>query len=167
MIGAIIGLLGAFGLILSDGVNIVHGNLNYTLYVVIATICYAMSVNIIKTHLKEISSVTITSIALVTLTPFVIAYTLTTNYVETTLTHPEALKANAYIFILGVLGTSICVILFNMLIKKVSTLFATSVTYLIPFFAIMWGIVDGELLSIFHVISLLVILTGIYFINKF
>ena len=106
------------------------------------------------------------NIALMVLLPFALIYVLTTDYISITTAHPEALIANVYIFILGVLGTSICVILFNMLIKRVSTLFATSVTYLIPFFAIMWGIFDGELLSVFHVISLIVILTGIYFINK-
>ena len=71
-----------------------------------------------------------------------------------------------YIAILAILGTAFCVILFNMLIKKTSTLFATSVTYLIPFFALMWGFIDGEKINTIQLISLIITIVGIYFINK-
>ena len=52
-------------------------------------------------------------------------------------------------------------------IKKTSEIFATSVTYLIPVVAIFWGLIDGEVISLQQLFSIMVILVGIYFINKF
>ena len=72
-----------------------------------------------------------------------------------------------YIAILAIFGTVISVVLFNMLIKKTSGVFATSVTYLIPIIAIFWGVLDGEEISLLQLGSITVILIGIYFINKF
>ena len=47
-----------------------------------------------------------------------------------------------------------------------SPLFASSVTYLVPVVAIMWGVWDGEVLFPLHFAGMVLILLGIYFINK-
>jgi len=49
-----------------------------------------------------------------------------------------------YINVLGIVGTGLAVWIFNLLIKETSSVFASSVTYLIPIVAIVWGIADGE-----------------------
>lgn len=166
VIGVIIGLIGAAGLILSNGIDINNTNLSYSFYVVLATICYGLSVNIIKNYLKDVNPIAITALAFFTILPFTLMYlvfgTNFFNEINTTYKEPSLY----YIIILAVIGTAISVIVFNILIKKVSTLFATSVTYLIPAFAIFWGLFDGEILTIYHVFSLLTTLLGIYFINK-
>ena len=41
-----------------------------------------------------------------------------------------------------------------------------SVTYLIPVFAIMWGVIDGETINTFHLIWMGVILLGVFLVNK-
>jgi drug/metabolite transporter (DMT)-like permease len=165
-IGVIIGFIGAVGLISSNGIDLGNSKLFYTFYIVLATICYAFSVNIIKTYLKEIGSIVITSISFLFIGPLAIAYILSTNFIEVSSNNPQSSLAVFYISILAIFGTAISVILFNMLIKKTSTLFATSVTYLIPFFALMWGIIDGEKINTFQLISLIITVVGIYFINK-
>ena len=53
-----------------------------------------------------------------------------------------------------------------MLIKKVSPVFASSVTYIIPIFAIFWGILDGENVNISQFLFISIILTGVYIINQ-
>lgn len=167
ILGVFMGLVGALGLIISEGINIKTSNLSYSFLVVLATICYAFSVNIIKTYLKDVNSLAITSLAFLSIGPLTIIYLIfeTTFFIDIKTT--TTFLPLVYISILAIIGTALSVILFNILIKKVSTLFATSVTYLIPAFAIMWGVIDGEALNYLHFISLFITLIGIYFINKF
>jgi len=166
VVGVSIGLIGAFLLISSNGINLENSNLSFTLLIVLATICYAFSVNIIKTYLKDINSIAITSLAFLSIGPFVISYLFTTDFIYITNNNPESGSALFYITLLSVFGTAISVILFNMLIKKTSTLFATSVTYLIPVFAIMWGLLDTETINYLQILGISIILIGVYFINK-
>lgn len=166
LIGVTIGLIGAIGLIVSNGFNLENSNTNYSFLIVLATICYAFSVNIIKIHLKEIKAIAITSLAFLTIGPLAIIYLLNTDFIEITKTSTDSINALIYIGLLAIFGTAISVILFNLLIKRTTALFASSVTYLIPVFAIMWGVLAGETLTFYHIISISIILIGIYFINK-
>jgi drug/metabolite transporter (DMT)-like permease len=67
---------------------------------------------------------------------------------------------------LALFGTAISVVIFNQLIKIAGALFASSVTYLIPIVAMLWGVVDGEPLQLLHLFFLAAILFGVYLINK-
>ncbi len=74
-------------------------------------------------------------------------------------------KSLMAILVLGTFSTAIALIFFNKLIKKTSAVFASSVTYLIPVFAIAWAIVDGEALTAVHFMGLVAVLGGIFLIN--
>ena len=165
-LGVFIGLVGAIGLITANGIEIANSNIIYTFYIVAATICYAISVNFIKNYLKEINSIAITAIAFLMIGPWAIAYLLTTDFISITFSNPLAIKSLGYISLLSVFGTALAVILFNMLIKKTTTIFATSVTYLIPIVAILWGLFDNESINVLHLLSIGIIFLGVYFINK-
>ena len=52
-------------------------------------------------------------------------------------------------------------VVFNALIKWTDALTASSVTYVIPVFAAMWGWIDGEELTYMHLIGGVVILLGV------
>ena len=71
-----------------------------------------------------------------------------------------------YIAVLAIFGTAIAVILFNMLIKRVSAVFASSVTYIIPVFAIFWGFLDGEKIGLLQLLFIGIILIGVYIVNR-
>jgi drug/metabolite transporter (DMT)-like permease len=71
-----------------------------------------------------------------------------------------------YIVILGLLSSVLATVIFNVLIKYTSAIFASTVTYLIPVVAVMWGFVDGEKISIYEVLSVLIIIAGVYLVNK-
>ena len=68
--------------------------------------------------------------------------------------------------ILGVLGSGLAFWVFNLLIKETSSVFASSVTYLIPIVAIFWGVIDGEDFGIVQFYLCLVIFCGIYLIKS-
>ncbi len=166
VIGILIGLIGAIGLISSKGLNLSDSNLVYSLLIVIATICYALSVNIIKKFLKNINSIHIAALSFLSIGPFTLIYLFSTDFIAVSLEHSFANPSLIYIIILSIFGTAAAITLFNMLIKKTTTLFATSVTYLIPIVAIFWGFIDGEHINTLQLISVAIILTGIYFVKK-
>jgi len=71
-----------------------------------------------------------------------------------------------FVFVLALLGTALANIFFNKLIKISSPVFAASVTYTAPIVAVLWGVWDGESLGIYQLLGGLIILIGVYIVNK-
>ena len=67
---------------------------------------------------------------------------------------------------LGMVGTALAMLLMNSLIRHSSAVAASSVTYVIPIFAILWGVLDGEKVTLLHLICMCFILAGVYLINR-
>jgi drug/metabolite transporter (DMT)-like permease len=53
-----------------------------------------------------------------------------------------------------------------MLMKRAGALFASMVTYGIPFVALFWGFLAGETIGLMQVFCLTMILAGVYVANK-
>jgi len=167
IIGVLVGLGGAIGLVFNSGASAAENkNIWYAGLVVLATICYATNVNFIKNSLKEINSINITSFGFLFIGPAAGVYLFTTDFTTILTTNDEAPLHLMYIALLAIFGTAIAVILFNMLIKRVSAVFASSVTYIIPVFAIFWGFLDGERIGIMQLLFIGIILIGVYIVNK-
>lgn len=167
IVGVVVGLVGAIGLLSAgEGISLTNDDFTYGFYVVLATICYALNINFIKTRLVAVNSVNITSFGFLLIGPLSGIYLFTTDFTEILQQDPQAWTNFFYICLLAIFGTSIAVILFNMIIKKVSAVFASSVTYIIPVFAIFWGFVDGENILPMQLICIAFILTGVYIVNK-
>jgi drug/metabolite transporter (DMT)-like permease len=66
--------------------------------------------------------------------------------------------------ILGVFGTAIASVLFYVLVKRSGGLFASTVTYGIPFVAVLWGLLS-EKITLPQVGCLGVILIGVFLAN--
>ncbi|HEU4719271.1 MAG TPA: DMT family transporter [Bacteroidia bacterium] len=165
--GVVIGLAGAIGLLQLGEQETTHSNaLTGTGMVLLATLFYGISVNIIKAKLAHLNAVAITVLALCMTGPFAIAYLFTTDFFTRISTVPGAAESIAYIAVLAILGTSLSVMVYNILIKEAGTLFAASVTYLIPVVALGWGMLDGEKVGWLHGALILVILAGVWMINK-
>jgi drug/metabolite transporter (DMT)-like permease len=71
-----------------------------------------------------------------------------------------------FIMILGIVGTGVANVIFYKLIQISSPIFASSVTYLIPVVAFLWGIFDNEMLTPLHFLGALIILIGVYLSSK-
>lgn len=165
--GIFIGFLGAVGLLTVGKSSDMSNNLFYSLYVLIATICYALSVNIIKKYLNDVNSITATVWAMSFIGPPAGIYLFGfTDFAHRLTTHPQAMYSLGYVSILAVFGTALSVILFSKLIRDTNTLFASSVTYLIPIVAIGWGLFDGENIQAQHFVWIGLILAGVYLVNR-
>ena len=164
VIGLTVGLAGAIGLILaSDGFH--FGPINsYALYIVLATFFYAISINQIKSKLPHLTGVQVTSFSFLFIGPIALIYLLTTDLAPVLASPgwPVHLLALA---VLGIVGSSMAMLLMNTLIRHFSAVGASSVTYVIPIFAIMWGLLYGEKVTLLHLICMCFILAGVYLIN--
>ncbi|MBL6964481.1 MAG: DMT family transporter [Bacteroidetes bacterium] len=166
VIGVIIGLAGAVGLLTVSGGNTLNFNIQYGFYVILATIMYALNINIIKYYLKEIDSFSIAVMAFfyTGIISTVILFSASDFYKQL-FTDPKVFEGLFYIGILAVFGTVIALILFNYLIKITNVVFSASVTYMMPIVAVMWGIWDGEKLEWYFLIWIGLIITGVLLVN--
>ena len=162
--GILIGFAGALWLLL-PGLDINPEKLSFGIYPILATICYAISINFINLKLRDLDSLSITLLSTSTIGPPALIYLMGTDFVEVMQTDPEAWKNLGYISILGIVGSSLAVIIFNYLIKGTSSLFAASVTYAIPVVALLWGVWDGEAVGPEHLVGMSLILLGVYLVN--
>jgi len=165
VIGLFIGLLGALGLMWQGDLSVFRGINLFALFVVTATVCYGINVNEVKYKLSGLSSVQITSLAFLFTGPIAGIYLLFTD-LGPALETPDYLLNLGYIALLALFSSVIAVLVFNHLIKFTTPLFAASVTYVIPLFAIMWGIADGETVGVLQFLWIGVILAGVYLVNK-
>lgn len=165
-VGVVVGFIGTTALVLAgSGGNMTDFNF-YALFVVAATVMYALNTNIIKYHLLDLKALTITSVSLSFVGPLAaIQLLLFTDY-PTKLMHVEGtLMATTFILVLGVVGTAIALLIFNRLVSLTDPVFTSSVTYIIPVVAICWGLFDGEVLLLSHVLGIGGILVGVYIAN--
>ncbi len=163
--GVLIGLMGAVGLILINSNMSYSGQSYYPLFIVLATVCYAFSVNEIKQKLSELDGISIMAFAFFFIGPSAGIFLISSDFSQA-LSTPDYLQNFAYIFFLAVFGSVVATVLFTYLIKQTSALFASSVTYLIPIVAILWGIIDGEQIGILTLASIGIILAGVSLVNQ-
>lgn len=165
IIGVALGLTGCLLLILNG--NTANGETKYfyTLLVVIATICYALNVNLIKKYLSDVSPLGITTGNFTVLLIPALIILFTNGYGDIAF-NPEVQHSTLFIIILGMLGTGVANILYFQLIQITSPLFASSVTYFIPLVALSWGILDGESLNVMQFSGAGIILAGVYLASK-
>jgi drug/metabolite transporter (DMT)-like permease len=165
--GVVMGLLGAIALIMLRSNGSIDPNYTYGLYILLATICYAWSVNLIKEYLYKLPALGISSLALLVIGP-VYGYYLFyhTDFILRVQLETGSLDALFYVILLAMFGTALSLILFNKLVQISNIVYASSVTYLIPIVALFWGIVDGEQLNIIHFIGMSMILSGVYLANR-
>lgn len=168
VLGVLLGLVGSVFLILLGGEDIdITAKLTYAALVLLATICYGISANVLKNLLntEPIDSITISGIAIgIASVPYLIYFLSSETYLL--FNNPTAWISFGYASILAVLGTAFAQVMFNHLMKMTDPVFSTSVTYLIPIVALVWGLIDGEPLTLGQVGCMGVILGGVYLVNK-
>lgn len=143
------------------------GSAWYGLYIVVATIGYGLSVNVIKHRLHALTPIAVTSLLLLLIGGPALAYLLLgTGFVHKLATVPGAWPAFGYIVLLATMSTAVATVLFNMLIQRSTALFASSSTYLIPLVALGWGALDGEAFNLWHAAGMAIILAGVAIIHR-
>ena len=166
ILGVIIGFAGLALLTLAAEKGISFENIEYTLWILLATILYGFNINIVANYLKDINPVQIAVVSLA----FMIIPTGIVLWVGDFLQLPfeddATLLAVINSVMLGVAGSAIATALFYVLVKKAGALFASLVTYGIPFVAVTWGFIFGENITPLQIGCLGIILSGVYLANR-
>lgn len=158
--GVFLGLAGAFGLLYSGSFTFNY----YGLFVVLATILYGISTNEVS-KVQGLNGLQITSLAFFVLSPFAIILILFTD-IQAAMETANWIRNLGFIVILSVFGSAIALALFYLLVRDTSPVFASMVTYFVPIIATLWGIADNEHLMPHLLISVLLILGGVYLIYR-
>ena len=165
-LGVALGIIGTVYLLTPQSEQLNDKTLYFSIIAILGTVCYGWSANILKAHLEDLNAIQITTISFTFIGPWAGIYLFCGNFLEIMQSHPKALSSFGSIVILAIMGSAIAVIAFNKLIKMTGPLFATSCTYIIPIIAIIWGISDKEIIAMHHIIGFIIILTGVYLVNK-
>jgi drug/metabolite transporter (DMT)-like permease len=169
-IGLAIAFIGVFILVPvkeGTGLDAFSGINAYGLFVIMACICYGFNLNIIKYKFQLLKPIEITAISLLMVLPMALVFLFAgTDFSYKVANIPGAWKSIGYLTLLGVLGTALALIMFNVMVKRVTPVFASSVTYLIPIVAIMWGVLDGEVLLFGHYIGIVAVILGVWYGNR-
>ena len=166
LLGIFIGLGGTLILILKGAAVNPNQNYWFALLIIIASMGYAFNANMIKKNLSDLDALAIvTGNFVLLLIPAIVVLAFTDFFTEFKMDETGT-SSLGYIIILSVVGTGIAKTIYNKLVQISTPIFSSSVTYLIPIVAIFWGFLDGESLQLVQVIGGLIILSGVYLVNK-
>jgi drug/metabolite transporter (DMT)-like permease len=158
--GVFLGLLGAAGLLYTGSFTF---NI-YGLLVVLATILSGISSNEVS-KVKDLNGIKITALSFFVTSPLAIIYLLFSD-LSVPIHTENWLRNLSFIGILAVLGSAIALVIYYLLIRDTSPIFASSVTYFIPIVATLWGLADNEQFYSSMLISIIFIFAGVFIINR-
>lgn len=166
IIGIVIGTAGVIWLMIAGAKLDSIGTWWHIGAVVLATLCYAISVNVIKNNLQGMKPFVVTCLAFLTTIIPAIGLVFFFETPEVLVENEYGLQGILFILVLAVVGTAIAVIIFNYLISISSALFASSVTYFIPIVAVIIGLYFKETINLWQILAMFVILVGVYIANS-
>ena len=167
VLGVLIGFAGTF-LLITNGASInPNQNYWYAFLVIIATVMYAFSINIIKRHLQNVSPIAIAvgNFAIIIIPAFIVLI-FSGFFTSQVIQGPDFTISLFYIFLLSLFGTAIAKVLFNNLVQISTPIFASSVAYIMPIIAVSWGFLDGESFGFWQGVATVIILLGVYLANS-
>lgn len=133
----------------------------------LATLCYAISMTTVKAKLQMIPAKILAAFvfSVILILPSLIALVFTGFFQEFALdkTHFVGL---GFVSLLSIFGTGLAMMLNYRLMNISSPLFASTVTLLMPIVAVIWGILDGEMLTLTQFFGGFVIISGLIFLRS-
>ncbi len=164
--GIIVGFLGVL-LLFYPSISVQDGSFTAkALLILLATVMYGFNVNIANLHLSATAPLHVAALSLVMLIPVDLTILIQQGFFSKDFSGIVFQKAAFASVVLGVFGTAVATWLFYVLMQRSGPLFSSMVTYGIPFVALGWGILAGETISSTALMALLLILFGVYLVNK-
>ncbi len=163
--GLAIGFVGVICLFLAKGIQ-TNAYWYYGFFVILATACYGLNIAIVHHYLKGYTSLQLVSISLFFMALFSLPVLLFSNFREVMAGGGRPWVSLGAAMVLGIMGTGMASLLFYKLIRSAGAIFASMVTYGLPVVAIGWGLLAGEQVNAWQVLCLLVIMGGVYLVNR-
>lgn len=162
IIGVLIGLAGTVWLLLIGREGGRWAWFGFGMLVVLACLFYGISTNVIKKHLQDIRSLTISAVSYSMVGIPALTYLAFSGFAGVFEKDEKAWTSLGYLSLLAVFGTVMGSLFYFELIKKTNALFASTVSYLTPMVAVLLGALDGETITVLHLAGMLMILVGVY-----
>lgn len=136
------------------------------LLLLLATLCYAVSTTTVKSKLMDVSSTVLSAFvfSFVLFIPSLLALSFT-GFFSTFSFSKDTMTGLMFVSLLSIFGTGLAMMMNYRLLKVSSPLFASTVTLLMPIVAIIWGILDGETLTILQFVGASIIIAGLIFLR--
>jgi drug/metabolite transporter (DMT)-like permease len=163
--GIIIGFTGLLLLFTSNG-HVDFKNISYSALILLATLLYGLNLNLVGRRLHHIGSLNIATLAFVFLIIPCLVILYYTGYFSLPMGNATFIYSTVASAALGIMGTAVASVLFYLLIKKAGALFSSMISYAIPVVAVGWGLLLDEQVTRMEIVSLGVILTGVYLVNS-
>lgn len=164
-IGIALGFIGILVLMDMNWTAIYSQDALPILAMIAVTLCYGFASQLSK---RALSGLSVYQISFMTLLIAAISTGSIALFTEpNSLAHVFEAKTFLSLIGLGTFGSGIAYLIFFHLIQKGSAEFATLVTYLVPPFAIIWGVLLlNEAISSTLIIGLLIILSGVFISSR-
>ena len=170
IVGVLIGLSGLILLTIVPAFtgqkNISFHNIGFTLLILLATFLYGINVNMVSHYLKDLNPIHLATVSLAFMVIPTGIVLWQQHFFSLDFTNPGIQHAVIASAGLGIVGSAIATALFYILVKRAGGLFASLVTYGIPFIALFWGYIDNEKISAIQIVCLGIILLGVYLANR-
>lgn len=136
------------------------------LLLLLATLLYAISSLTVKTKLAHVEPKALSAFVFgfVLFLPSLIALVLAGFFKDFSFSK-DNFEGLMYVSMLSIFGTGLAMMLNYRLLSVSSALFSSTVTLLMPIIAIIWGIIDGEELSVMQFVGAAVIIAGLIFLR--
>jgi drug/metabolite transporter (DMT)-like permease len=166
VVSILIGLVGCAILILSGASLNENQNYWYSILVLIASVGYALNVNMVKKYLQDVPprAIVTGNFLLIFFPALMVLYS--TGFFSEYVYNKQGLIALVYVAVLAIFGTGLAKIMYNKLVQISTPIFSSSVTYIIPLVAVFWGLIDGEQFGVIQLLGGIIILLGVYLVNK-
>ncbi len=133
----------------------------------ISALLYGYNINIIKHKLSHLPSMVKTAYPFVFVAILYSVILWKTDVFHVWEVNPDlAWNSFGYLFLLGFVGSALSMVIFNYLILHTSALVASTNTFVIPVTAVMWGLLDKEVLTWNIFVGLGFLLTAVYMVIK-
>jgi drug/metabolite transporter (DMT)-like permease len=165
LIGVLVGFAGLCLLTLTQK-DISFNNLGYSLLVIAGTISYGINVNLVSHYLKGIKPIHLATVSLAFMGIPAGIVLWQQGFMELDFSDSVIQWSIINSCLLGIVASAFATVIFYMLVQKAGGLFASLVTYGIPFVALLWGFLAGESITVIEIVCLGIILAGVYLANR-
>ncbi|MEP6648025.1 MAG: DMT family transporter [Saprospiraceae bacterium] len=139
---------------------------SYVFYVVFGTMCYGMSANLVKRYCQDIHPIALTAVGFFSL-GCIAAVILWLTGAFTIMAKAETWNSSMpALILLALVCTVLANLLFYSLIQKTSAIFGSAIAYAIPCMALVWGSVDGEVITWYQLAGFGFIIGAVYTLRK-
>jgi drug/metabolite transporter (DMT)-like permease len=170
LLGVLIGFAGLVMLTITPVItgerSMTFSHFSYILLILVATLLYGVNVNMVSHFLKSVNPFHTATVSLAFMTIPTAIVLWQQGFLHHDFSNAITRDAVWASVALGIAGSAIATALFYVLVQNAGGLFASLVTYGIPFIALAWGFFDKEKITWIQVLSLGIILVGVWLANK-